>query len=98
MHKFRGIYMGRRRRQTKEPEAGMSESGDDSEPQDLVGIDKDLKNSIDNTQFSLQHPLQETHETMHRGQGELKEALKRMTVNREKIALFLMQMNHGTSK
>jgi hypothetical protein len=53
MHKFRGIYMGRRRRQTKEPEAGMSESGDDSEPQDLVGIDKDLKNSIDNTQFSL---------------------------------------------
>jgi hypothetical protein len=57
MHKFRGIYMGRRRRQTKEPEAGMSESGDDSEPQDLVGIDKDLKNSIDNTQFSLQHPL-----------------------------------------
>jgi hypothetical protein len=38
----------------------MGESGDDNEPQDLVGIAKDLKNSIDNTQFSLQHHLQET--------------------------------------
>jgi hypothetical protein len=83
------------RRQTEEPEAEMGESRDDSEPQDLAGIAKDLKNSIDNTQFSLQHHLQETQETMRRGQGELKEALERMTVSQEKIALLLMQMNHG---
>jgi hypothetical protein len=31
MQKFRGIYMGRRRRQTEELEAEMGESGDDSE-------------------------------------------------------------------
>jgi hypothetical protein len=29
MPKFRGIYMGRRRRQDEEPEAEMGESGDD---------------------------------------------------------------------
>jgi len=32
---------------------------------------------------------------MHRGHGELKEALERMTRSQEKIALLLMQMNHG---
>jgi len=48
-------------------EAEMGELGDGSEPQDLVGMAKDLKNSIDNTQFALQHHLQETQETMHRG-------------------------------
>jgi hypothetical protein len=95
MQKFKGIYMGRRRRQAEEPEAYMGELGDDSEPQDLAGIAKDLKNSIDNTQFSLQHHLLETHETMRRGHGELKEALERMTVNQEKIVLLLMQRNHG---
>jgi hypothetical protein len=68
------VYIWEGRRQTEEPEAEMGESGDDSEPQDLAGMAKDLKISIDNTQFSLQHHLQETHETMHRGQGEIKEA------------------------
>jgi hypothetical protein len=47
MHKFSGIYMGRHRRQTGEPEAEMEGSGEDSEPQVLAGIAKDLKSSID---------------------------------------------------
>jgi hypothetical protein len=73
MRKFKGIYMGRRRRQTERPEAEMGESGEDSESRDLAGIAKDLKDSIDNTQFSPQIHLQEAQETMCRGQGELRE-------------------------
>ena len=49
MQKFSGIYMGRRRRQTGEPEAEMEGSSDDSEPQVVAGIEKELKSSIDNT-------------------------------------------------
>jgi hypothetical protein len=79
MHKFSGIYMGRRRRQTGEPEAEMEGSGDDSEPQVLAGIAKELKSSIDNTQFTLQHHLQETQETMCRGQVEMRETMERLT-------------------
>jgi hypothetical protein len=95
MQKFSGIYMGRRRRQTGEPEAEMEGSGDDSEPQVLAGIAKELKSSIDNTQFTLQHHLQETQETMHRGQVEMRETLERLNASQEKIVLLLMQMNHG---
>jgi hypothetical protein len=95
MQKFSGIYMGRCRRQTGEPEAEMEGSGDDSEPQVLAGIAKELKSSIDNTQFTLQHHLQETQETMHRGQVEMRETLERLNAIHEKIVLLLMQMNHG---
>jgi hypothetical protein len=95
MQKFTGIYMGRHMRQTGEPEAEMEGSGDDSEAQILAGIAKELKSSIDNTQFTLQHHLQETQETMRRGQIEMRETLERLNASQEKIALLLMQMNHG---
>jgi hypothetical protein len=80
MQKFRGIYMGRHRRQT----GNLRQNGrirDDSEPQDLAGIAKDLKTSIDNIQFTLQHHLQETQETMHRGQVEMRETMERLTAS-----------------
>jgi hypothetical protein len=64
MHKFSGIYMGRRIKQTGEPETEMEGSGEDSEPQVLAGIAKELKNSIDNTQSTLEFHLQENQETM----------------------------------
>jgi len=72
----------------------MEGSGDDSEPQVLAGIAKELKSSIDNTQFTLQHHLQETQETMRRGQVEMRETLERLNVSQVKIVLLLMQ-NHG---
>jgi hypothetical protein len=81
MQKFSGIYMGRRRRQTCELEVEMEGSGDDSEPQVLAGIAKELKSSIDNTQFTLQHHLQKTQETMHRGQVEMRETLERLNAS-----------------
>jgi hypothetical protein len=47
MQNFSGIYMGRRRRKTGEPEVEMEGSGDDSEPRFLVGITKELKRFFD---------------------------------------------------
>ena len=81
MQKFSGIYMGRRRKQTGETEAAMDGSSEDNEPQVLVGIAKELKSSIDNTQFTLQHHLQETQETMRRGQVEMRESLERLNAS-----------------
>jgi hypothetical protein len=43
MQKFSGIYMGRRRKQTGEPEADMEGSGEDNEPQVLASFAKDLQ-------------------------------------------------------
>jgi hypothetical protein len=40
MQKFSGIYMGRRRRQTGEPEAKMEGSGEDNDPQVLARYSK----------------------------------------------------------
>jgi hypothetical protein len=47
MQKFSGIYMGKRRRQTREVEAETKGSGDDNEAQVLTGLAKELKTSID---------------------------------------------------
>jgi hypothetical protein len=95
MQKFNGIYMGRHRRQTGEPKAEMEGSGDDSEPQVLASIEKELKSTIDNTQFILQHHLQETQETMRRGQTEMRETLEKLNAIQDKIVQLLMQMTHG---
>jgi hypothetical protein len=35
----------------------MEGLGDDNEPHVLIGIEKELKISIDNTQYTLQHHL-----------------------------------------
>ena len=90
MQKFSGIYMGRRKRQTREPKVEMEGSRDDNEPQVLAGIGKELKISIDNTQYTLQHHLQETQETMRREQVEMRETLEKLNASQEKIVLLLM--------
>jgi hypothetical protein len=53
MHKFSGIYMGRRRKQTGEAEAEMEGSGEDSEPQMIAGIARDLQRSIEYHRVTL---------------------------------------------
>jgi len=57
MQKFSGLYMGRRRKQTGEGEVEMEGSGEDKEPQILVGIAGELQHSIENSQRSLVHHL-----------------------------------------
>ena len=57
MHKFNGIYMGRRRKQTAEPEAEMKGTGEDSEPQVLASFAKELQQSIRQTESALVHHL-----------------------------------------
>jgi hypothetical protein len=51
--------MGRRRKQTGEAEVEMEGSGEDSEPQMIVGIARDLQRSIEVSQSDLIHHLQE---------------------------------------
>jgi hypothetical protein len=50
MQKFSGIYMGRRRKRT----------GEDSEPQMIARIARDLQRSIEVSQSDLVHHLQES--------------------------------------
>jgi hypothetical protein len=53
MHKFNGIYMGRRRKYTGEPEVEMEGSCEDSEPQVLATFAKELQNSIHQIESAL---------------------------------------------
>ena len=71
MQKFSGIYMGRCRKQAGEPKADMEGSGEDSEPQILAGFAKELQHSINVTQSTLVHHLQENQETVRSGQVEM---------------------------
>jgi hypothetical protein len=95
MQKFSGIYMGRRRKQTGEAEAEMEGSGEDSEPQMIEGIARDLQRSIEVSQSDLVHHLQESQEATRRGQAEISETLKKVSDSQEMISRLLMQMTHG---
>jgi hypothetical protein len=95
MQKFSGIYMGRRRKQTGETEAEMEGSGEDSEPQILAGFAKELQHSINQTQSTLVHHLQENQEAVRRGQLEITETLERVNASQEKLAQLLLQMTHA---
>jgi hypothetical protein len=95
MQKFSGIYMGRRRKQTGETEAEMEGSGEDSEPQILAGFAKELQHSINQTQSTLVHHLQENQETVRRGQIEMTETLERVNASQERLAQLLLQMTHA---
>jgi hypothetical protein len=57
MQKFGGIYMGRRRKQTGEAEDEMQGSGEDSEPQMIAGIARDLQRFIEVSQSDFVHNL-----------------------------------------
>jgi hypothetical protein len=95
MQKFSGIYMGRRRKQTCETEAEMEGSGEDNESQILAGFARELQHSINLTQSTLVHHLQENQESVRRGQMEITETLERVNASQEKLAQLLMQMTHA---
>ena len=73
----------------------MKGSGEDNEPQILVGFVRDLQRSIDVSQGNLVHHLQENQEAVHRGQVEMTETLKKVSENQEMISQLMMQLNHG---
>ena len=59
MQRLTGIYMGRCRKQTGKAEAEMKGSGEDSEPQILARFVKEVQHSINVSQSTLVHHLQE---------------------------------------
>jgi hypothetical protein len=87
--------MGRRKKQTGEAETEMEGSSEDSEPQILAGFTKELQHSINLTQSTLVHHLQENQESVRRGQMEITETLERVNASQEKLAQLLMQMTHA---
>jgi hypothetical protein len=95
MQKFSGIYMGRRRKQTCKTEAKMEGRGEDNETQILAGFAKELEHSINVTQSTLVHHLQENQETVHRGQVEMEETLRKVNESQERLSQLLMQMTHA---
>jgi hypothetical protein len=95
MQKFSGVYIDRRRKQTREAEAEMEGSSENSEPQMIVGIARDFQRSIEVSQSDLVHHLQESLEATRRGQAEISETLKKVSDSQEMISQLLMQMNHG---
>jgi hypothetical protein len=93
MQKFSGIYMVRRRKQTGEAEAEMEGSGEDSEPQTLARIVKDLQHSIQVSQSNLVNHLHENQEATRRGQAEISKTLRKVNENQTRISQLLMEMN-----
>jgi hypothetical protein len=90
MQRFSGIYMGRRRKQTGEAEVEMEGSREDSEPQILAGFTKELQHSINVSQRTLVHHLQENQEIVRRGQVEMTEAIRKASEIQERVSQLLM--------
>jgi hypothetical protein len=84
MQKYRGIVMGRRKKNNSEIEAEMEGSGDDHEPQGLALLitefDK-FQQNINHTKSTLVRQLDEYQETNRRGQAEISETLKKVDEN-----------------
>jgi hypothetical protein len=73
----------------------MEGSGEENEPQILAGFARDLQRSIDVTQGTLVHHLEEKQEVVRRGQVEMTETLKKVSESQERISQLIMKMNHG---
>jgi hypothetical protein len=95
MQNFSGISMVRRRKQASETKVKMEGSSEDSEPQILARFAKDLQQSINMTQSTLVHHLQENQETVCRGQVEMTKTLRKVNEIQERITQLLMKMNQG---
>jgi hypothetical protein len=84
MQKYRGIVMGRRKKNNSEIEAEMEGSGDDHEPQGLALLltkfDK-FQQNMNHTESTLVRQLDEYQETNRRGQAEIYETLKKVDEN-----------------
>jgi hypothetical protein len=104
MQRYRGIVMGRRKKNNSETEAEMEGSGDDHEPQGLallvVKFGK-FQQNMNHTKGTLVQHLDEYQETNRRGQAEISETLKKVDENLQKmnekqtrIIDLLMQVTH----
>ena len=73
MQRYRGIVMGRRKKNNSETEAEMEGSGDDHEPQGLALLvtefDK-FQQNMNRIESTLVRQLDEYQETNRRGQAE----------------------------
>ena len=79
----------------------MEGSGDDREPQGFAYLTTEFHKSLNRTESTLVHHLQENQETMRKGQTEITETLKKVDGNLRKIdenqtmiTQLLMQMTH----
>jgi hypothetical protein len=70
MQRYRGIYMGQRKKQTSETEAKMEGSGDEREPQGLAYLAREFHQTLNRTESTLVHHLQENQEANRKGQNE----------------------------
>jgi hypothetical protein len=104
MQKYRGIVMGRRKKNSSETEAEMEGSGDDHEPQGLALLVTEFgkfHQNMNRTESTLVRQLDEYQETNRRGQVEISETLKKvdenlqkMNENQTRITDLLMQVTH----
>ena len=104
MPKYRGIVMGRRKKNNSEIEVEMEGSGDDHEPRGLallVAKFGKFQQNMNCTESTLVRQLDEYQETNRRGQAEIYETLKKvdenlqkMNENQTRITNLLMQVTH----
>jgi hypothetical protein len=84
MQKYRGIVMGRRKKNNSETEAEMEGSGDDHEPQGLALLVTEFgefQQNMNSTKSTLLRQLDEYQETNRRGHAEMSETLKKFGEN-----------------
>jgi hypothetical protein len=104
MQKYKGIVMGRRKKNSSEIEAEMEGLGDDHEPQGLALLvtkfDK-FQQNMNHIESTLVRQLDEYQETNRRGQTKIFETLKKvdenlqkMNENQTRITDLLMQVTH----
>ena len=85
MHRYSGIYMGRKKKQASETEAEMEGSGEEEEPQGLAYLAREFNKSINQTESKLVIHLQENYDITRRGQAEITETLKKVDDNLRKV-------------
>ena len=73
----------------------MEGSSEENEPHILEGFAKELQHSINMTQSTLVHHLQENQEAVHMGQVEMTKNLERVNAIHKRLAQFLMEMTHA---
>ena len=72
----------------------MKGSSEDSEPQILAGIAKDLQRSIQVSPSDLVNHLQENQKVTCRGRVKISETLRKVSENQKRISQLLMEMTH----
>jgi hypothetical protein len=85
MHRYSGIYMGRKKKQASETKAQMEGSSEEGEPQGLAYLAREFNKSINQTESKLVIHLQENYDITRKGQAEITETLKKVDDNLRKV-------------